>query len=195
MPEDEKETHIAKKIAILRDNENFENPRVSPEGYGSMLNNCDKVDSMIQQANTMAIEARNLKNKESISLLIKAFYIYLKANCLIKTSDVKTYLKVIKIIHKHLEFTLAQACNYDMPEHIEALEWAIFNVKAIKLMQELDLIPKCRDDPTYLYLIDMLKSIRLYYNKYNSNPIELVKLQDIEKIFREKLGNTPENKH
>jgi len=187
MSKDNEDNSLLRKISDLRSNRDFENPKISQEGYGTLFPSECRIDSLFQEADSLKAAANSVKSKESVVLLMKSLYLYLKVNSLIKESDVKQYLNMMKIVIKHLEFTMLQAQEYNATEYFQPLEWASFNLKTIKLFKEAELLGKAQDFNFYSYVIDMLKAMNRYYLKNISHSIEIVKLEEIERGIKQRL--------
>lgn len=194
MGSESKKTTLSEKMRILVDKKIFENPKVSPEGYGSFISTKNSLDTMISHANSLKMKADELNNKDSIAILFKSLYLYLRSLVSISENDLKAYLNMIRVIIKLVEYMISHAKKHNVPDCIAALEWGLFNLKTVRLFKEADLIKNNKDTATYAYLINVLKDLNGLYDKNKINTIEVVAIEFLEVGIQIRLENSQQHK-
>lgn len=185
MKEDEK--NFSKRVAILSQNKNYENPKITPEGYGSFITPAESPNDPLSKAKEFKSKADTLNNKESITLYLNSLFYYFKEQQRTEKEDIKTYLSMLKFVIKLTEHTIAHSKKFEEHKTASALEWALFNLKLIKLMKEADILSKIPDMQFYMYIIDTLKSMEVYRNSNKTECIELVEIEDLEDGIKKRL--------
>lgn len=184
---DEDEKSLARKIGVLANSRDYENPRISSEGYGTFMPSTDIQESVLAQAKMLKDDADRLSGKESVSKLMDSLFLYLRIHSMSNKTNLKAYLNMKKFIVKLLEHTIAQARRFDLVDHLPALEWGLFNTKLVRLFKETELLLKSPDLNSYSYVLDVLKELNVFYDRNNSNAIEIVRVEEIEEGIKKRL--------
>lgn len=188
MASDDKKTLTKKIIDVIGTKKNYEDPKVTSEGYGSFIDIKD-VGDMADRAAALKEEADLLGNVEAVPLYFEALYCYFRilsteSKCKnIREQFLDTIKHLIKFINKVLYLTKTFKCE----KEIKALEWALFNLKIIKLMKEWNLLPRSPESNSYSYILDTLRTLEIYYDSNSSEQIAIVELDKIEEEIKRRL--------
>lgn len=181
------EKNFPKRIATLAQNKEYENPKVTPEGYGTFICPSMTPEDTLNKAKTLKAKGDALNNRDSINLYLESLFLYLKQTSKSQKEDIKVYLSTLKYIIKFAEHIIGHALKFEDKKTVRAIEWALFNLKLIKLMKESDILSKNPDLQFYLYILDSLKSMESYRASNDSQSIELVDIEDLEDGIKGRL--------
>ena len=182
MPKED-EFSIASQIKALASKEEYKNPKISPEGYGTFRN--------------VPVEAAQL-NKDEVCLpktdpelenAVKLLLDLLKQHGNNLASDTKKYIKDVRPIIVQADTALYLAQKHNVSLYKDALGWALFNLKLYKITFESPLLPK--EDTTqslYSYFIKELRILNQLFLAKKEKSIEFVNINDIRDGLMQRLN-------
>lgn len=185
---DEKEDNLAKELSALSANKEYQNPKISPEGYGSFIPAPGGIlESLQQRAKLLRAEAETINTQECVPLYLDALFYTLRAQAHQNKNSIGEYLNSLKSVIKLSEIVYFQARKHGCEKVGDAMCWALFNIKLAKLIKESALLKKDPDAGTYAYIIDLLRGFNTYYDSKQGETIELVAVEDIEDGIKRRI--------
>lgn len=189
--EDGHDSNLTRKIERLSASREYENPRVSPEGYGSFVPSRDashdSSESLRARAKLLKSEADAMNSRDAVPIYLESLFCYLQVQAQIGKHDMKACLNMVKFIIKFAEHIHSQAKKHDCEKTAEALEWALFNLKLFKLVKDVDFLPKNIDTGLYCYVVDVIKGLGVYYDAKSPDSIEIVPIEKLESGIKRRI--------
>jgi hypothetical protein len=188
MTSEDKKALTKKIIDVISTKKNYGEAKVTSEGYGSFIDSKD-VEDMAGRAAALKEEAELLGNIDAIPLYIEALYCYFRilareSKCKnLRGQCLDTMKHLVKFIGKVIYLAKTLKCE----KEVKALEWALFNLKIIKLIKEWNLLPRTAENNTYLYILDTLRTLEAYYDLNSSEQIVIIEFDKIEDEIKRRL--------
>ncbi|KAM0681572.1 hypothetical protein GINT2_000085 [Glugoides intestinalis] len=188
MASGDKKTLTKKIVDVISTKKNYEDPKVTSEGYGSLID-LKEASDMAERAAALKEQAELLGTAEAIPLYFDSLYCYFRI--LAKESKCKNIreqcLDTMKHLVKFINKVIYLAKNFKCEKEVKALEWALFNLKIIKMFKEWNLLPRNAENNAYLYILDTLRTLEGYYDLNSSEQIVIVEFDRIEDEIKRRL--------
>lgn len=189
MSKDE-EFSIFNQVSALTSKEEFKNPQVSAEGYGSFISSNTPAVNISASADKNTPELNSPSLKDELSKEIDELLSFLEKIEAMANENIKTILKELKPCLKKVDqvFITAKKCN--AKDRIDILTWAIFNLKFFIITNESAIMPESGPDSEkyYLYFLKELKHLKQLSPTSKGETLEIVHLFKLRESLIKRLN-------
>lgn len=178
---------ILKRISKMNESGDFDNFKISPEGYGTFFRQDPTKYPLLVKAMNLKEKAERINNKEAISLYFEAILLFLRANEDLYSNDIQSYLNLVKFTIKLLDHTINFVRSINEKIYLSSLEYALFNLKFFKTIKDSRFINDYKDSFAFKHTIDNLKFLDHHLYNHFKGSVEIVKPAELELGIRKRL--------
>lgn len=187
MFENNKNEPILSRMSKILDETDFENIKISPEGYGSFFKQDPTKHQPLLRAIHLKSKAESINNMHAIPLHLESFFAFLRVNEELNSNNLGQYLSKLKFIMKYLDSIIEFIISIDERSFLPCLEWARFNLQLYKLLKDGEFITSFNNPGLFKHTIDSIKILEEFFNKNNTDAIEITKPGLIEAGIKKRM--------